>query len=396
VLPWRQTSAWFAEISRQGERMVQRLAFALERERAQALGLFQEMAARSAEQREILVGNSPRFQTWGFYELLVDRSWEECTRNPAQAEELALLALKLSLKLDLDVYPEELVEDLRSRSWSHIGNSRRLRSDLRGAEEAFQKAYLHLKRGTGEPLERGNYLDLKASLWRDLRRFDDAIRLLQRAKSLFLAVGDDHRAGRALMSLSIVYSQAARPEQAIPVLYRALGVIDGEQDLRLLLFAKHNLMGYLADAGRPLEAQALYRETRALYRSFPDPFIRNRRSWLKGKISRGLGDLEQAESLFLAARDGFIAEGVPYDTALVSLELATLYAEQGRIAELRRLTDEMIPIFTSRQIHREALAALSFLCRSMEAERASAEGLARVAAYLRRAQYDPAQKFEDA
>jgi hypothetical protein len=140
----------------------------------------------------------------------------------------------------------------------------------------------------------------------------------------------------------------------------------------------------------------MYRQTRPLYRDFTDAWTQNRRKWVKGKIVRGLGQSNQAESLFLAARDGFVAEGIPYDTALVSLELATLYAEQGRTADLKRLAEEMLPIFSSLHIHREALAALAFLRQAVEAERASLEVVSRVASYLRRAQHDPGLRFEGA
>ena len=162
-----------------------------------------------------------------------------------------------------------------------------------------------------------------------------------------------------------------------------------------MICARHNLIDYLAASGRFLEAQKLYRETRPLYRSFPDAWTQNRRKWVKGKISRGLGQFEQAESLFLAAREGFIGEGVPYDTALVSLELGMLYAEQGRTADLKRLAEEMVPIFSSLHIHREALAALAFLKQAAEAERATVDLVSGVAAYLRRAQHDPALRFQE-
>ena len=171
-------------------------------------------------------------------------------------------------------------------------------------------------------------------------------------------------------------------------------MIDPEQEPRLLLCTRHNLIDYLAASDRYLEAQGLYRGTRSLYRNFPDAWTQNRRKWVKGKISRGLGQADQAESLFLAARDGFIGEGVPYDTALVSLELATVYAAQGRTADLKRLAGEMVPIFSSLNIHREALAALAYLKQALEAERASIELVSGVAAYLRRAQHDPALRFE--
>jgi len=79
---------------------------------------------------------------------------------------------------------------------------------------------------------------------------------------------------------------------------------------------------------------------------------------------------------------------------LVSLDLATLYAEQERMADLKRLAEEMVPIFSSLQIHREALAALSFLQRAAEAEKASLQVVTQVAFYIRRARYDSNLRFE--
>jgi tetratricopeptide (TPR) repeat protein len=218
--------------------------------------------------------------------------------------------------------------------------------------------------------------------------------LLREAVSIFLKGGERHRAGRSLVNMSIVYSHSGRAEEGIPVLFQSLDLIEAEHEPRLLLCAKHNLITYLADAGRVQEARSLYRETRSLYRDFGEPWVQNRRHWVKGKIANGLGNLERAEALFLEARRGFLAEGIPYDTALVSLELAHLYARQGRAADLKRLAEESVPIFASRRIHREALAALAFLKQAMEAEAAGVELIARIAEFLRRAENDPALKFE--
>ena len=49
----------------------------------------------------------------------------------------------------------------------------------------------------------------------------------------------------------------------------------------------------------------------------------------------------------------------------------------------------MLPVFVSRGIHREALAALAFLQQAADAETATLDLVTRVAAHLRRAQHDP-------
>jgi hypothetical protein len=197
------------------------------------------------------------------------------------------------------------------------------------------------------------------------------------------------------VNLATVHRHAGEPGRAIPFLFEALDLLDPEQEPRLLLCTRHNLIDYHAELGRFPESWSLYRETRPLYRQFPDAWTQNRRRWVKGKISRGLGHLSLAEALLLSAREGFVAEGIPYDTALVSLDIASLYAEQGRTADLKRLAQQMLPIFASLHVHREALAALAFLRQAVEAERASQAVVAEVAAFLKRAQHDPGLRFEE-
>jgi tetratricopeptide (TPR) repeat protein len=393
VLEWARSSDYDASLERSAKSLLSREA-ALGKERSEAPGLYVELMEHPAGQREFLLRNVPRFHTWGFLELLVQRSWEVTIASPVYSEELARLAVLVSECLSLNLYKKELVEDLRGRAWAYIGNAQRMRSDLQEAERSFEVSYFHLKRGTRELLERAIFLDLKASLLRDQRDFEEASKLIRRAISIFLQEGEHHRAGRSFLNLSTVYNYSGRVEECVPVLYHALELIDPEQEPRLLLAAWHNLSFVLAELGRCLEAQSVYRKARPLYRDFPDAWTQNRRKWLKGKILQGLGQSVQAEALLLAARDGFVAEGVPYDTALVSLELATLYAGQGRTAELKWLAREMMPIFASRKIHREALAALVFLKQAVEAEQVSLELLNRVLAFVKRAWWDPGLRFE--
>ena len=354
-----------------------------------------ELLAFRPEKRKLLLANSSRFQTWGLFELLVERSWECRGSSRVQAEELVGLAIHLAPHLDTSYYQREIIEDLQARAWSYMANLRRIAADFDGAEEAFQIAYAHLKNGTREPLERALFLDLKASLRGAQRRSAEAQKLLHRAITIFLCNGDQHRAGKSLVSLSLIHSRADETEQAIAVLHQSLPLIDPAQDERLLLWAWHNLIDYVATLGRFIEAQGLYRKARPLYRKYAeDCEFGTRRLWLKGRIARGLGQHLEAEALLVAARARFLAEEIPYDAASVSLELAILYAEQKRTAELKQLASEMLPIFTAWQIHREALAALMFLKQAVDTQRLTVQTAVGVAQFLRRVELDPSLKFE--
>jgi len=375
-------------------RCLRRVQSGYEKERAEAPGLFSELSEHSAEKRPLLVRNCPRFHTWGLCELMLRESEEQTFVSAAIGESLALLALEVLDRLDPVRYGAESIEDLRARAWTYVANARRVNADLRGSEEAFALAFAALKRGTLEPMDRAVLLDFKASLLRAQRNIGKALSLLRRAATIFLELGERHQAGRVFISLSTVFLAAGEPERSIPVLYRALELIDPVREPRLLLSVWHNLAYSLSESGRYLEAQKLLARTRPLYRQVLQPSMQNRLKWVEGIIARGLGQQKDAESLFESAREGFLAEGAAYDIALVSLDLAALYAEQGRLAELKRIAAEMVPIFSSRQIHREALAALAFWKHAVEAERAGVKLVVGVATFLKRAQLDPELHFE--
>ncbi len=375
-------------------RSLRRIQSGYQKERAEAPGLFAELCRHTLERRPLLIRNSSRFHTWGFCELLLRHSAEQTFHRAALGESWAFLALEVLDHLDPSYYGAEAIEDLRARAWAYVANARRVKADFRGSEEAFALALASLRRGSLDPMDRAVLFDLQASLRRAQRRFDQALGLLRRAFRIFLGLGEKSLASQVLIKISTVHSIAGEPERSIPFLYQALPLIDPSREPRLLLSAWHNLVNSLTDAGRFMEAQKLLAKTRPLYREFRQAPVQNRLKWTEGKIACGLGQHQQAETLLLSARDGFLVEDAAYETALVSLDLAYLYAGQGRTDELKRLAREMMPIFTSRRIHREALAALAFWRQAVEAEKAGLQLATEVATYLKRAQHDPELRFE--
>ena len=367
------------------------------KERSEAPALVAQLLEQPAERWTLMVRNNSRFHTWGLFDLLLTKSREQSFRNADLGEAFARLGLEIADPLE-PRYGKERAGDLRARAWAAIGNAHRLRSDLKSAEEAFRTAAAHLEQGTGEATEQAAFFDLQASLLRAQRRLDEALKLLRRACSIFLRFGERHRAGRTLVKMSTVHRYSGSPERAIPLLYKALDLIDPAREPRLMLIAWHNLTDDLAEAGQFMEAQKLLVKARPLYQQFPEAWASHPRKWVEGRIARGLGQHDRAETLLLEAREGFLAEGPgsAYDIALVSLELALVYAEQHRLRELKRLAQEMVLIFSSRGIHREALAALTFWKQAVESEQEQdgLELMVRIASFLKRSQYDNTLVFE--
>jgi len=368
-------------------RAVERMRPVLAAERAAAHELMRELLALPLDRRreEVTAGGSPgsRYHTWGFCALLLDTAREWGFQDPGRALDLAGLGVEIAERLDGKVYGPARVRDMAARAWAALGGAQRIRGDFHAAEASFVRAEQRLKEGTGDLVEKAHVLLLKASLRGNQQRFREAFQLLDRVMSLGRRCEDDHLCGKALIMRGFLLGVANDPEAAIRHLTEGLAKVDPETDPRLVIVAQHNLTLFLAEGGRYREAMRLLESARPLYHQVGDQMSLLRLRWVEGKIASALGHFNEAEELLRGVQAELIERELGYDAALLSLDLATIYASQGRSAEMRRLAEEMIPIFKSRDIHREAIAALFVFQKAAEMERVTLGLIRDVTSYLK-------------
>ncbi len=339
----------------------------------QAPDLFQQISALPFDEQLSMVRDDESFQTWGFCQLLLKKSLEAAFEDPARAINMADLAVKISQYLD-DAYDPNWVLDLRAKAHAYLGNARRVLGELRSAESAFRDAQGFLAASmTGNPLVEAEVLDLKASLRREQRAFQEALRLLDRSAELYEELNDSHRVGRVLLNKAKVLEESGELEKAIDLLPHALELIDSEREPLLLVYGRHNLLAALLAAERFEEAERLLPEVQGLFRRIAKPIDQIRLRWAEGKIAAGLGRRQLAEEAFREVQAAFFEHRMGHEAALVSLDLGILYSIEGRTQDLKRLASEMLPVFESRDVHREAIAALIMFQHAAEEERLTVE-----------------------
>jgi hypothetical protein len=82
---------------------------------------------------------------------------------------------------------------------------------------------------------------------------------------------------------------------------------------------------------------------------------------------------------------------------MVAIEdLTLLYLREGRTADVKRLAEEILPIFQSQDVHREALAALRLFQEAARQERLTVQVVQEYVKYLRDARTDPSIPFQPA
>jgi tetratricopeptide (TPR) repeat protein len=338
-----------------------RRARELKDERRRTASVFAGLVAGERRVSDLVPEDAALLRGVAVIDLLLEQSRRLRFHAPDEMVRLTELALLAVERLDRAQHGDLVIADLRARTWGELGNARRVSSDLDAAEDALRNATAWARRGTGDPLLAARIGDLYASLHSDQRRFSEAARILHLVQAAYRAVGDDHLAGRALISRGSVLGNAGQPREALAAICDGLGLVDLDREPELELLALHNMVFSLVETGEYRQARIVLGKIRPLYRRQGDDLNLLRLRWLEGKIDSGLGELGVAESHFEAVRQGFAERGQTYDEALVGLDLAMLWARQGRRAEVAKLAADLAEGFRAMRITRETLASLIIL-----------------------------------
>ena len=321
----------------------------------------------------------------------IHKTLELGSKDPQRAVQMGELAVALCDEATLSGRTVEESNEARLRkalALAALANARRICSDFARSFELFRLSTGLMEASDFSSLEYARIEQLRAHLLSDCQRFEEAKRSLDRARTIYSKLGATHMEGRTLIALGSMLGRSGRPSLAVELLKKGLVLVDIEIEPRLALVAKHNLVHYLFDAGSSDEALDIMSETRALHLELGNPVDLARLRWLEGQIALERDDLRDAESAFNEVKAFFVDKGVPHDTALVSLDLATVYLQQGRLPELKALSVEMLTIFDGIGTKRESHAALTFFEKAIELERAQVEMVKELLEYLTRIRFE--------
>jgi tetratricopeptide (TPR) repeat protein/DNA-binding XRE family transcriptional regulator len=322
---------------------------------------------------------------------LCEASARAAANDAGQALDLAHRAMTVA---ELTPIGAERRARLLGTTWGFLGNALRVGDELPAVEAAFASAWKLWREGAAVPnsrLAEWRLLDLEASFRRDRRQFAEALDLLDRA----LGAAPGEARGRILLKKASALEQAGRADTALAVLDEAAPLVDAANEPRHKFGLRFNRVVLLCHLGRHEEAHALLGEVERAARELANDLDLLRVRWLSGRVAGALGHRDEARSAFKEVASAFARRGSGYNAALVSLELAVLDLEEGRSSDVRHLAEEMLWIFSSRGVHREALAALKLFRQAVETETVTEELARRVLAYLERARQDPTLRFDD-
>jgi tetratricopeptide (TPR) repeat protein len=252
---------------------------------------------------------------------------------------------------------------LAARAHAVLGSALRVLGRLEEADAAQRSAGAELERLPAET--RAEILTHEACLRRDQRRFDEALERIDRVCNFHRTHGrepDLHKLALALTIRCTINHGVGNTSEAVHDIGVALKHVDSSRSPESFAAAIHNLAWLLQESNHPkdLAAAASYvksalRIGRFSRRSVP----RAKLYWLQGLIGLRLGAARHAERNFRLASEIFAEQEMPYEVALVALDLASIYLEDARWSELGEIAEELAALVGARRVEGEIAAALA-------------------------------------
>lgn len=320
------------------------------------------------------------------FEALLERSWALRHDDPDKMVKLSEWALLIAERFDFRQLSPEQRMDLRCRAWIELGNAYRVADNLAEAEISIGRATHFLVQGTGNDLLAARLLDIQASLFGALRRFDLADSALKIVFTIHRRLRSRHAAGRVLIKRGMYIGYAGQAGKAVRIIGRGLRLVDEERAPRLVFLGLHNQARLLLDCGQLRKARIALFQLRGRGLDAGGCINELKVRWLEGQIYAAMGELDRASQALQEVKEGFEESELGYKAGLAALELAAVRLRQGNTAAAVKEVVPAADMFMALGIFREAQASLLLLKRTFERKEADALLLDYVINLLRRGQ----------
>lgn len=278
------------------------------------------------------------------------------------------LAVEVASLLSPELFPKNTVYDCRGRAWAYFANALRIVSRYQESSSALRKCRYFLRKGSRERRYRAEYLRFKASLERQSLRFSKALRLYTAARNIFEMIGDTAQVANCSLSMGVLFNEMTDYTAALEHLDSAERLFELQENLGHANLCKHNRVISYFELGQLGNALDLLSEVKSAYIKTRQKLSLLRITAVEGNILQSMERSLEAERLLKSVQDGFVDANIPYDAAYVTLDLARIYAEQGRWTDLRVAAQQMLMVFKTQQAPAEAIAAFQLLVHGANME----------------------------
>lgn len=224
----------------------------------------------------------------------------------------------------------EMSADLLAAAWTEYGNALRISRRYQEAERALERA---TSEPATDPYTKTHLLEVKATLYRCLRRFDEARDLLLSAIEIQKSIGNLDGEGRHHNHLGIMYFESGDLPEALDAYQASLKFLRFGSSVDALVMTGHNLLETMIADGRLSAAASALALLEPFYRNVTSARLAAKIEWARARLCREQGHLPAAQLAFERAHEHLLAEPKAPELPNLLKEMAELNALMGDAAE---------------------------------------------------------------
>jgi tetratricopeptide (TPR) repeat protein len=309
-------------------------------------------------------------------------------KRPATALLLADTALAIVQQAET-IRSEEALE-LIGDAEKDRANALRLMGRFPEALEALDRAQADYARlSVSEPkLAMVDYV--RATVFQEMGRLDEASELAARAGNVFDQYGYDTRAGHARVLQAEVLNLRGMYREARVEYLRLLETASNDRERARM----HNdLASVLVDLGDHEEARDHLRSASALFRKLGLEAAELRLQWLEARIALSSGDLSEGIEQLHRIEKSFARLQMSENAALVALDIVEGLLALEIHAPAKETAESLLEHFVSTGSEGSARRAFAYLQEAITKDVATPDLVRYVRQYMRRKSFEPALVF---
>lgn len=357
----------------------------LAREDAEAEQLLAALLVSPASFRRANVTSNPAMRTAGVTRRLSAESRALRERQPMHALVLADAAIAIADQLSPQRYSDTLIDELRGGGWLERGNVLRYLGRYEEALDALDIAARACARSPVAAYSLAVIDYVKAVIFVETGRLDEALRLARRSSRVFRQFGEDDRFVHARIVEATVLFDRSRYRESRDLFLALVHTARQLGDAATLARLYGNVANCQLRLHELPSAEAYFARALSLYEALGLETERVRTRWSIGSLRIANGDIADGLARLREARREFEQLGLRTDAALVTLDIAEALLAAGGPAEVRQAAElcaAIVESFTAVGMTGHALTALAFLQEAMAAGRATPGLVRHVRHYL--------------
>ena len=368
--------------NRQIKNAIRGFAAALSAEDREAESIVRQLLAANSDRSRAMLQRNPEWRTAGVVRRILTAVDDVNFTDPKRAVDLTVLATDIAESLDPAEYPADTVMKLRATAWRerayalyYVGSYTESLAALDRVDESLTRCLISEFDGARAQL-------VRAMVYGDIERLEDAIALARTAGLVFASYGDLRRHAAAEAAEAAMLMRARRFPEALSVQLRIAS--NGMLDDMSRAAATSNAAICSRELLRLADAKVYFAQAVATFERLGAASMRAKARWNLGRVLLAEQRPSEARTLLTEVRAELNDLGMADDVARISLDIAEALLLQGRSADVVDLCQYAMQTFLQAGLAhtQSAMTALAYLREAAESGLLTTDGINEVRAFF--------------